>query len=133
MIKKILIVEDEIDLRNLYVQILTKEGYDVDQAIDGEEGYMKLSKKQYDLILLDIILPKLDGLQMLDKLKTDGKEVTGKIVLLTNLSQELIISKAVNYGISGYMVKSDMTPDQIVNEVKNALQNADVEEKIKKQ
>lgn len=123
MTQKILIVEDEADLRNLYVQILQKAGYEVDQAIDGEEGYMKLSKKSYDLILLDIILPKIDGLQMLDKLKADSKPVAGKVILLTNLSQDLVISKAVDYGISGYMVKSDMTPDQIVKEVKNVLEN----------
>lgn len=122
MTKKILIIEDEEDLRNLYVQILQKEGYEVDQAVDGEEGYLKLSKGQYDLILLDIILPKIDGLQMIDKLKEESKEITAKIVLLTNLSQDLVISKAVGYGISGYMVKSDMTPDQIVKEVKNILE-----------
>lgn len=122
MTKRILIIEDEVDLRNLYVQILQKENFAVDSAIDGEEGYSKLSKKEYDLILLDIILPKIDGLQMLDKLKLDGKHITGKIVLLTNLSQDLVISKAVDYGISGYMVKSDLTPDQIVQEVKSHLE-----------
>ncbi len=122
MTKYILIVEDEADLRTLYVQILQKEGFEVDQAIDGEEGYLKLSKKAYDLVLLDIILPKIDGLQMLDKLKDEGKQVKGKIVLLTNLSQDLVISKAVGYGISGYMVKSDLTPDQIVKEVKNYVE-----------
>lgn len=122
MTKSILIVEDEADLRSLYVQILKQEGFAVDQAVDGEEGYMKLSKKEYDLILLDIILPKLDGLQMLDKLKAENKTITSKIVLLTNLSQDLIISKAMVYGITGYMVKSDLTPDQIVTEVKNYLE-----------
>ncbi len=122
MTKHILIVEDEVDLRTLYVQILQKEGFEVDQAIDGEEAYLKLTKKSYDLVLLDIILPKIDGLQMLDKLKAEGKQVNGKIVLLTNLSQDLVISKAVGYGISGYMVKSDLTPDQIVKEVKDYLE-----------
>ncbi len=122
MTKRILIIEDEVDLRNLYVQILKKENFAVDSAIDGEEGYSKLSKKEYDLVLLDIILPKIDGLQMLDKLKLDGKHINGKIVLLTNLSQDLVISKAVDYGISGYMVKSDLTPDQIVQEVKSHLE-----------
>lgn len=119
--KTILIIEDEIDLRNLYVQILEKEGFVVEQAADGEEGYMKLSKKEYDLLLLDIILPKLDGLQILDKLKSESKKLPNKVVLLTNLSQELIISKAVGYGIAGYIVKSDVTPDQIVTEVKSFL------------
>ncbi|HRN69718.1 MAG TPA: response regulator [Candidatus Woesebacteria bacterium] len=121
MTKQILIIEDETDLRTLYAQILQQAGFTIEQAIDGEEGYLKLSKKDYDLILLDIILPKLDGLQMLDKLKADHKAVKGKIVLLTNLSQELVVSKAMEYNINGYMVKSDLTPDQIVQEVKNYL------------
>ncbi len=121
--KYILVVEDETYLRDLYVQILEKEGYIVDKAADGEEAYLKLEKKQYDLILLDIILPKMDGLQVLEKLKNESKAVTGSIVLLTNLSQELVISKAVGLGVRGYIVKSDMTPEQIVQEVKEYLEN----------
>lgn len=121
--KYILVVEDETYLRDLYVQILEKEGYIVDKAADGEEAYLKLGKKQYDLILLDIILPNMDGLQVLEKLKNESKEVTGSIVLLTNLSQELVISKAVGLGVRGYIVKSDMTPEQIVQEVKEYLEN----------
>ena len=69
--KKILVVEDEEYIRDLYVQILQKEGYLVDSASDGEEAFMKMSKKEYDLILLDIILPKIDGLQVLEKLKKE--------------------------------------------------------------
>ena len=121
--KTIIVVEDEVDLRNLYVQILEKEGYAVDQAADGEEAYTKISNKQYDLVLLDIILPKIDGLQVLDKLKSNSKPLPHKIVLLTNLSQELIISKAMGYGIAGYIVKSDVTPDQIVKEIKDYLES----------
>lgn len=121
--KYILVVEDETYLRDLYVQILEKEGYIVDKAADGEEAYLKLSKKQYNLILLDIILPKMDGLQVLEKLKNETKEVKGTVVLLTNLSQELVISKAVGLGVRGYIVKSDMTPEQIVQEVKEYLEN----------
>lgn len=121
--QNILVVEDEAYLRDLYVQILEKEGYIVDQAADGDEAYMKLSKKHYDLVLLDIILPKMDGLQVLDKFKAESKEVTSPIVLLTNLSQDLVISKAVGYGVRGYIVKSDVTPEEILVEVKGYIEN----------
>ncbi len=119
----ILVVEDEQYLRDLYVQILQKEGYIVDSAADGEEAYMKLIKKNYSLILLDIILPKMDGLQVLDKCKAESKEILSPIVLLTNLSQDLVISKAIGYGVRGYIVKSDVTPQEIVAEVKEYLEN----------
>lgn len=128
--KSIIVVEDEKDLRELYVQILSQQGFEVDQAVDGEEGYMKLSKKTYDLVLLDIILPKMDGLQLLEKLKNESKDISKSVVLLTNLSQDIIISKAVAYGVKGYMVKSDLTPPQIIEEVKGHLENKDVKTKI---
>lgn len=120
--KRILVVEDEEYLRDLYVQILKQEGYEVDQAVDGDEAMKKLCNEEYDLILLDIILPKLDGLQVLDKCKKQQKDIHDKVVLLTNLSQDLVIAKAVDYGVRGYMVKSDVTPPDIVTEVKNYLQ-----------
>ena len=119
--KKILVVEDEEYIRDLYVQILQKEGYLVDSASDGEEAFMKMSKKEYDLILLDIILPKIDGLQVLEKLKKESKKITAPVVLLTNLSQEVVVAKAMNYGVRGYMVKSDLTPSDILTEVRGYL------------
>lgn len=118
--KKILIVEDEDYLRELYVQILGDEGYLVEAASDGEVAYEKLSTTTYDLVLLDIILPKMDGIQLLEKLKKESKEA-GPIVLLTNLGQDLIIAKAMDYEVRGYMVKSDYTPEEIVKEVKGYL------------
>jgi len=130
MNKSIIVIEDEKELRELYVQILQQQGYDVDSAVDGEEGYSKLSKKAYDLILLDIILPKMDGLHILEKFKQESKPIASSVVLLTNLSQDLVISKAVDHGVRGYIVKSDMTPPQIVEEVKGYLENKDVKTKI---
>jgi len=123
---KILVVEDEQDLRDLYVQILQQEGYVVDNAEDGEKAYDKLSKNEYDLVLLDIILPKMDGLQILEKLAKINKMKFDKIVLLTNLGQDLVVAKALDYGVRGYMIKSDYTPEEIVNEIKGYLGNETV-------
>ena len=129
--KKILVVEDEEYIRDLYVQILRKEGYLVDSASDGEEAYMKMSKKEYDLILLDIILPKIDGLQVLEKLKKESKTISAPVVLLTNLSQEVVVAKAVDYGVRGYMVKSDLTPSDILTEVRGYLNGERVRTQLK--
>ena len=129
--KKILVVEDEEYIRDLYVQILQKEGYLVDAATDGEEAYMKISKKEYDLILLDIILPKIDGLQVLEKLRKEAKKISAPVVLLTNLSQEGVVAKAMDYGVRGYMVKSDLTPSDILTEVRGYLNGEHVRTQLK--
>lgn len=121
--KRILVVEDERYLRELYVEILQAEGYDVDQAIDGEEGYQALYKGGYDLVLLDIILPKMDGLKILQKLakETPPQKPNGAVIVLSNLGQDTFIAEGVALGARGYMIKSDYTPDQIIAEVKNYL------------
>ncbi len=128
--KKVLLVEDEKELLDLYVSLLQQEGYDVDNASDGELALKKISDNAYDLILLDIILPKMDGLQVLENLKKIGKLPTGKVVLLTNLGQDLVVAKALEFNVRGYIVKSDYTPEQLLNEVKGYLSNGDVTSSI---
>jgi len=124
--KKIIIVEDEQYLRELYIQILQQEGYSVDSAEDGDIAFEKLSKNQYDLVLLDVILPKMDGLQILEKLSKMGDRKFDNTVLLTNLGQDLVVAKALDYGVRGYMIKSDYTPEEMINEVKGYLENSAV-------
>lgn len=124
--KRILIAEDEKELLDLYVTLLQQEGYDVDHATDGEMALKKISDKAYDLILLDIIMPKMDGLQVLDNLKKNGKIPQGKVVLLTNLGQDLVVAKALEFNVRGYIVKSDYTPEQLLKEVKGYVNNAEV-------
>lgn len=124
--KKILVVEDEPFLRDLYRDLLREEGYQVEAVEDGEQGFDKMVLGGYDLVLLDIMLPKIDGLTILQKLqKSPPRKPNGKIVLLTNLGQEGIIKEGFNLGASGYLIKSAMTPDQILSEVKNFLTKAE--------
>ncbi len=125
-VKKVLIAEDEKELLDLYVTLLQQEGYDVDHASDGEVALKKISENTYDLILLDIIMPKMDGLQVLDSLKKNTKLPSGKVVLLTNLGQDLVVAKALEYNVRGYIVKSDYTPEQLLNEVSGYLGNGEV-------
>lgn len=119
--KKILVVEDEVYLRDLYVKILKDAGYEVDQASDGEEGYNSIIRGIYDLVLLDIILPKIDGLKILEKLNTSPVKIKTAIVLLSNLSQDSVVAKGLSLGVRGYLVKNDYTPDELLKEIKNYL------------
>lgn len=119
MAKKILVVEDDQFLRDLYKELLVEEGYDTDLAEDGEVGFEKMHNGGYDLILLDIMLPKIDGLEAMRRLKNKPpKSPNGPIVLLTNLGQDSIIKEGFNLGASGYLIKSSMNPDQVLSEVK---------------
>jgi DNA-binding response OmpR family regulator len=120
--KKILIVEDDSDLREMYVEVLNEAGFEVDQAPDGEVAFAKMTLGGYDIVLLDIMLPKLDGLTILEKLKeTPPQKTIGSIVVLSNLGQDTAIAKAIVNGARAYMIKSDYTPGQVVEMVKNYL------------
>ena len=122
--KKILVVEDEKYLRELYVEILKDEGFNVTSASDGEEALNAILAGGHDLVLLDIMLPKMDGLEILEKLKTSTpKSPNGPIIMLTNLGQDSIVAESVTLGAQGYMIKSDYTPDQIIEEVKTYLKD----------
>jgi len=119
---RVLIVEDEPDLMNLYRKLLTTAGYTVEHTDNGVDALALLQKGGYDLALLDIMLPKMDGLQVLEELKKKPAAVENKaIVLLTNLNQDDVIAKAVEYNLRGYLVKSDYTPDKFLAEIRSIL------------
>lgn len=119
---RILVVEDDQFLREFYQELLTAEGYQVDVAPDGEIASAKIHEGGFDLILLDIMLPKKDGLQILHDLKEQGSKSPNKsIVMLTNLGQDMIIKQCFELGASGYLIKSSMNPDQVLTEINNHL------------
>ena len=118
---KILIVEDDQFLRELYCDVLKAEGYVIDIATDGEEGFKKIKEGGYDLVLLDIILPKIDGLEIMRRIKTDPSALPNKcVIFLTNLDKEEEIRTALQLG-NGYLIKSQITPGNLVQEVKTYL------------
>lgn len=120
--KRILVVEDDKYLSDLYVELLQGEGYKVDTALDGEEGYSKVYQGGYDLVLLDLMLPKMDGLQILAKVQAGTKTPNKAIVILTNLGQDDTIAKGIAFGARGYLLKSDYNPAQLLKEIKTYLQ-----------
>ncbi len=122
--QKILIIEDDIYIRDVYEEILTKAGYDIITAVDGQEGVVKAQEGGYSLILLDVMMPKLDGLGVLRELKeSPPKKTNGHIILLTNLAHNTIIDEAKKLGAFSYFIKSDLNPDELVQKVKEVLQD----------
>ncbi len=119
--KKILLVEDEDFIRELYVRQLTKEGFEVKSAADGQTGLTLLKAEPFDLLLLDIMLPGINGLQLLREFKTQNPNSPMLTILLTNLGQEAVIKEGFELGAQAYLIKASYTPDQVVIEVKNAL------------
>ncbi len=119
--KKILLVEDEDFIRELYVRQLTKEGFQIKSAIDGQSGLNLLNSEPFDLLLLDIMLPGMNGLQLLREFKTKNPNSPMITILLTNLGQETVIKEGFDLGAQAYLIKASYTPNQVVQEVKNAL------------
>lgn len=119
--KKILLVEDEDFIRELYVRQLTGAGFSVKFAVDGQSGLDMLRSETFDLLLLDIMLPGINGLQLLREFKTQNPNSKMITILLTNLGQEAVIKEGFDLGAQAYLIKASYTPDQVVNEVKNAL------------
>lgn len=119
--KTILIIEDEADIRQLYTEYLTDSGFEVLEASDGNEGLSKALSESWDLLLLDIMLPGRDGVQVLKLIKENERLRNKPIVLLTNLSMEAVIGEAFSLGADSYLIKSEITPDKIVNEINAAL------------
>lgn len=122
MNNKILIVEDDQFLRDFYQELLTSEGYTVDTAADGETALAKIRSGGWSLVMLDIMLPKKDGLQILQDIKAaPPQSPVGPIVVLTNLGHDTVINQAFGLGASGYLIKSALNPDQVLTEIHSFL------------
>lgn len=116
---KILFVEDEKDLRETLQEALQNNKFEVQTAGNGEDALELLKNNEYDLILLDIILPRKNGLEVLEEFKRDDKNVP--VILLTNLSGPKNVQKALELGARNYLVKSEYRLDEIVDRVKEVI------------
>jgi two-component system, OmpR family, alkaline phosphatase synthesis response regulator PhoP len=119
--KKILLVEDEASLLQLLSDKLIEFGFFVSTAKNGMEGLKAALKIHPDLILLDIVMPIMDGMTMLKKLRADSWGKSANVILLTNLSSSYKASESSSMGVTEYIIKSDWILDDIVKRVKNKL------------
>lgn len=126
MSKKILVIEDEPDIREAIAETLSDEGFDVTTASDGMDGLAKALEVRPDLILLDIVMPQMDGHETLEKLRNDpdpwGRSV--KVVMLTSMDSAKNVADAYKETISDYIIKSHNSLDEIVKKVKMILFDA---------
>jgi len=121
MAKTILIIEDDKFLRELIAQKLLKENYEISEAVDGEEGIKKIREEKPDLILLDLILPGIDGFEVLSRMKS-GEEISSiPVIILSNLGQKEDVERGLNLGAKDYLIKAHFTPGEIIEKIKKIL------------
>ncbi len=119
--KKVLLVEDDKMILDMYTLKFTQEGYEVTQAENGKDGLELAKKINPDIVLLDIILPQMDGFTVLKNLKADPKMKDIPVVLLTNLGQDGDVKKGIELGAVDYLIKANFTPSQVVDKVKSVI------------
>lgn len=118
--KKILFVEDEAALQKTFGDVLSQEGYAMISASDGEEGLRLAKSEKPDLVLLDLILPKTNGFEVLKQLKEDEETKDIPIIVLTNLEGTGDVEKALELGAMTYLVKANYTLEEVLQKIKNA-------------
>lgn len=120
---RILLVEDDAFLREIYVDSLTQAGFQVQFAADGAEGLEKIKEGNWDLLLLDIILPNMDGIEIMRTLKADPEfapQVSKPVIFLTNLDNDNEMKQALELG-QGYIIKSQINPGDLITKIKEIL------------
>jgi len=120
MPKKILFVEDESALQKTFGDILKQEGYEMISALDGEAGLSLAKTEKPDLILLDLVLPKMHGFEVLKSLKEDTETKDIPIIVLTNLESTGDVEKALELGATTYLVKADYTLEEVLSKIQKA-------------
>lgn len=121
--KTILFIEDDPFIVDMYKHALTKAGYTVDTAYDGKQGLEKALTNKYDLMLVDIMIPEITGIELLEKLRAQkGEDMGGtKVIVLTNLAQDEESRRALEAQADGYLIKADITPAKLIDLIKPVL------------
>ena len=118
----VLIVEDDVFLAEIYQKKFEMEGFKVSIANNGEKGLADIKKKKPDIVLLDILLPKLDGFAVLEAAKADSSIKNIPIILLTNLGQKDDVQRGLEEGAVDYLIKTHFKPSEVVDKVRKVLQ-----------
>ncbi|MEX0869865.1 MAG: response regulator [Candidatus Spechtbacterales bacterium] len=123
MAKKILLIEDDPFLTEIYTTKFEEVGYDIEVANNGEDGSNLAKETSPDVILLDIILPKINGLEVLTMLKKEEKLKNTPIIILSNLGAAEDVNRAIDLGANDYLIKSQYTPSEVVAKIEEVLKN----------
>lgn len=119
---KLLIVEDDETLVKMYSTKCSMEGLNVDTATDGQEALDKLEAGEYDMVLLDLMLPKVDGFEVLEKLRASSWPNAKKpVIVFSNLGQQSDIDRAKKLGANDYLVKANLTPNQVIEKLREYM------------
>ncbi len=118
---KILVVEDDQFLREMICRKLNKEEYEVVEAVDGEEGEKKVKEEKPDLVLLDLILPGIDGFEVLERVKKDENVKDIPVIILSNLGQKSEVERGLNLGAVDFLIKAHFTPAEIVKKIREII------------
>ena len=121
MQKKILIIEDDDFFRGLIAKKLLFEEFDVYMAANGEEGVTKIKETKPDLVLLDMLLPSMDGFEVLAKIKADPATAATAVIIASNLVEKEDVDRALKMEATDYLIKSQYTPEMIIEKVKKVL------------
>lgn len=121
MAKKILIVEDEEIMIDLLQKKLTKEGYEVSVARDGEEGLKMMKKAKLDLVLLDIVMPKKGGFEVMEEMEKDPELKKIPVIVISNSGQPVEIDRAQRLGAKDWLIKTEFDPQEVIEKVKKQL------------
>ncbi len=119
--KTILLVEDDPFLIDIYTTKLKEAGFSIEVATDGEDGLRKIKEKIPDLMVLDIVLPQIDGWEILREIKEKLGLKDLKVIILSNLSQKDEVEKGLKLGATKYLIKAHYTPSEVVEEIKKVL------------
>lgn len=121
--KKVLLVEDDNDIRNMYRTLLTAHSYEITEALDGEDGWMKLSdpNSHFDCVLLDIMMPKLDGIGFLTRKKDNPTTQNVPVVMMTNVGSNEIMKKCYELGAKYFILKAETDPQKIPHILEDAI------------
>lgn len=119
---KIVLVEDDKFLSKMYQSKLSMEGMEVKAAYDGEEGIEMVKKEKPDIVLLDIVLPKIEGWDVLKAIKDDLETKDIPVIILSNLGQEDDVRKGQSYGAADYLIKAHFVPREVIEKIKSVLE-----------
>ncbi len=118
---KVLIIEDDQRINRVYMVKLSSEGIDVITALDGEEGLRKVFSEKPDLILLDLMLPRKSGFEILKEIKQNPETKNIPVLILSNLAQEKEVKKGLEMGAEDYLVKTNYSIGQVMEKIRKAL------------